>query len=34
MTLLELSSIGIANLGQRIDLGDRDLVAAGGQQSG
>jgi hypothetical protein len=31
MTLLELS-IGIANLGKRIDLSDRDLEAAGGQQ--
>jgi hypothetical protein len=29
MTLLELS-IGIANLGQRIDFSDRDLKAAGG----
>src|ERR1700676_2175806 len=33
MTLLELS-IGIANLGQRIDLSDRDLKAAGGHQRG
>jgi hypothetical protein len=31
MTLIELS-IGIANFGQRIDLSDRDLKAAGGQQ--
>ena len=31
MTLLELS-IGIANLCQRIDLSNRDLKAAGGQQ--
>jgi hypothetical protein len=31
VTLLELS-IGIANLSQRIDLSDRDLEAAGGQQ--
>ncbi len=31
MPLLEFS-IGIANLGQRIDLGDRDLQAAGGHQ--
>jgi hypothetical protein len=33
MTLLELS-ISIANLGQRIDLSDRDLKAAGGQEPG
>ena len=31
MTLLELS-IGIANIGKRIDPSDRDLEAAGGQQ--
>jgi hypothetical protein len=31
MTLLELS-IGLANLGQRIHLSDRDLKAAGSQQ--
>jgi len=31
MTLLEIP-IGIANLGQRIDLSDRDLKAAGGEQ--
>src|ERR1700722_16309606 len=33
MPLLELS-IGIANVGQRIDLRDGDLKAAGGQQPG
>src|SRR5580704_12999270 len=33
MTLLEFP-IGIANLGQRIDPGDRDLKAARGEQPG
>jgi hypothetical protein len=33
MTLLKLS-ISVANVGQRIDSGDRDLEAAGGQQPG
>ena len=33
MTLLELS-IGIANVGQGIDLSDRDLEAAGGEHAG
>jgi len=31
MTLFELA-VGIANLGQRIDLSDRDFEAACGQQ--
>ena len=33
VTLLQIS-IGIANVGQGIDLGDRDLEAAGGEHAG